>query len=83
MRLLGDAGLNTESGPHPVVISAIKTGADQDVPKVLQRTSSRTAVKQAVHNVVLEPHVMNSITTRVINSHAFTVPAAMFVKNEG
>lgn len=81
-RLLGDAGRSTESGPHPVVIGATQNIVDHAVAKALHGYSLKTALEQAVHNMVLETHVLNAITTQIIESPAFTVPVAMFVKNE-
>lgn len=80
--LLCDAGQSTKSGPHPVLIEAIQTVVYRAVAKALQTTSFQTVVEQAVHNMVLEPHILNAIATRIIDSLAFTAPAKMFVKNQ-
>lgn len=39
-------------------------------------------MKQVLHNMMLEPHVVNQIATHIIDSPALTVYAAMIVGKE-
>lgn len=60
----------------------IRTIADQSVGNDLYGSAFERVVEQAVVSIVLEPYIVDAITTRTIDSPEFSAPAAMFVENE-
>lgn len=80
-RLLGDAVQSTESSSHLVAIRLIHITVDQSIATAYQLPGFDCAVKQAVHNIMLEHYDLDAIKTRINYFPAFAAPAKMFVKN--
>lgn len=82
IRLFGDVGRYTESRLDTVAMWVIRTPMNRAVVKTLQSSTGRGTVDQAVQKFIINPHIVNVVSARIINAPAFTVPVAIFVKNK-
>lgn len=82
-RSLVYAGWCTEWNSPSTVLRVAHIVVDRAFTCTLQIYVFEIAVGQALHNTVLEPHVMDLIAVRVLDAPVFTVPAAIFCQERG
>lgn len=82
VRLFVYAGRPTESSLDTKVMEVIRAVVNRLVSKAFQSSVFQNAVKRAVHNSLVGPHVTCDVTTRTIDLPAFTVPVPKICYSE-
>lgn len=80
--LFGYVGRTTKSSPGTKVVSMLQTVVNRAVDKGFRSVAFYLTVEKAVHKSVPEPQSVDTVTTMLINSPAFTVLVVEFIKHK-
>lgn len=82
LRLFGEAGRATESGPDSKVMAVIRAVINWSVARAFQSFAFQSAVERAGLKCLPELHAANDVVLCTIDLRLCTVPVAKFVHTE-